>query len=106
MKISKPQTSLPKQDPAAYVPGTPTLAGPIPGLRALRAVAPPLLLYDCGVWFLPEVRESITRHTAYNKHDTGWAKGAPSEDHTTPPFLTIPYDDFIKIRSDDYLIFI
>jgi hypothetical protein len=35
--------------------------------------------------FLPEVREFITRHTAYNKHDTGWAKGAPSEDHTTPP---------------------
>ena len=34
---------------------------------------------------LPEVREFITRHTAYNKHDTGWAKGAPSEDHTTPP---------------------
>jgi hypothetical protein len=29
-----------------------------------------------------EVREFITRHTAYNKHDTGWAKGAPSEDHT------------------------
>ena len=28
---------------------------------------------------LPEVREFITRHTAYNKHDTGWAKGAPSE---------------------------
>jgi hypothetical protein len=27
--------------------------------------------------FLPEVREFITRHTAYNKHDTGWAKGAP-----------------------------
>jgi hypothetical protein len=26
---------------------------------------------------LPEVREFITRHTAYNKHDTGWAKGAP-----------------------------
>ena len=26
--------------------------------------------------FLPEVREFITRHTAYNKHDTGWAKGA------------------------------
>ena len=25
------------------------------------------------VVFLPEVRESITRHTAYNKHDTGWA---------------------------------
>ena len=25
--------------------------------------------------FLPEVRECITRHTAYNKHDTGWAKG-------------------------------
>jgi hypothetical protein len=24
---------------------------------------------------LPEVREFITRHTAYNKHDTGWAKG-------------------------------
>ena len=36
-------------------------------------------------FFLPEVREFITRHTAYNKHDTGWAKGAPSEDHTTPP---------------------
>ena len=35
--------------------------------------------------FLPEVREFITIHTAYNKHDTGWAKGAPSEDHTTPP---------------------
>ena len=35
--------------------------------------------------FLPEVRECIARHTAYNKHDTGWAKGAPSEDHTTPP---------------------
>jgi len=34
---------------------------------------------------LPEVREFITRHTAYNKHDTGWAKSAPSEDHTTPP---------------------
>jgi hypothetical protein len=27
----------------------------------------------------------VTRHTAYNKHDTGWAKGAPSEDHTNPP---------------------
>ena len=25
------------------------------------------------------------RHTAYNKHDTGWAKGAPSKYHTTPP---------------------
>ena len=27
------------------------------------------------VVFLPEVREFITRHTAYNKHDTGsgWA---------------------------------
>ena len=36
--------------------------------------------------FSPEVREFITRHTAYNKHDTGWAKGAPSEDHTTPLF--------------------
>ena len=24
------------------------------------------------------MREFITRHTAYNKHDTGWAKGAPS----------------------------
>jgi len=37
--------------------------------------------------FLPEVRECMTstRHAAYNKHDTGWAKGAPSEDHTTPP---------------------
>jgi len=23
--------------------------------------------------FLPEVRKFITRHTAYNKHDTGWA---------------------------------
>jgi hypothetical protein len=34
---------------------------------------------------LCEVREFITRHTAFNKHDTGWAKGAPSEDHTTPP---------------------
>ena len=34
--------------------------------------------------FLPEVTEFITRHTAYNKHDTGWAEGAPSEDHTTP----------------------
>jgi hypothetical protein len=22
--------------------------------------------------FVPEVREFITRHTAYNKHDTGW----------------------------------
>ena len=31
---------------------------------------------------LHEVRKFITRHTAYNKHDTGWAKGAPSEDHT------------------------
>ena len=30
------------------------------------------------------MREFITRLTAYNKHDTGWAKGAPSEDHTTP----------------------
>ena len=30
------------------------------------------------LFFLPEVREFITRHTAYNKHDTGWAKGAPS----------------------------
>ena len=28
---------------------------------------------------MPQVRE-FTRHTAYNKHDTGWAKGAPSED--------------------------
>jgi hypothetical protein len=27
--------------------------------------------------------EFIKRHKAYNKHDTGWAKGAPSEDHTT-----------------------
>ena len=35
------------------------------------------------ITFLPEVRECITRHTAYNKHDTGWAKGAPSEDHTS-----------------------
>jgi hypothetical protein len=26
----------------------------------------------------------VTRHTAYNKHDTGWAKGAPSEDQTLP----------------------
>ena len=33
--------------------------------------------------FLPGVREFTSRHTAYNKHDTGWAKGAPSEDHTT-----------------------
>jgi hypothetical protein len=41
-------------------------------------------------WFLPEVREFITRNTAYNKHDTGWAKRAPSKDHTTPPFLIIP----------------
>jgi hypothetical protein len=32
-----------------------------------------------------EVGEFITRHTAYNKHDTGWAKGVPPEDHTTPP---------------------
>jgi hypothetical protein len=46
--------------------------------------------------FLPEVREFITRHTAYNKHDTGWAKGAPSEDHTTP-FLTprVPLRPFL-----------
>jgi hypothetical protein len=26
----------------------------------------------------------MTRHKANNKHGTGWAKGAPSEDHTTP----------------------
>ena len=38
---------------------------------------------------LPEVREFIRRHTAYNKHDTGWAKGAPSEDHTTPLFSEV-----------------
>ena len=42
-------------------------------------------MFSYGGLFLPEVREFITRHTAYNKHDTGWAKGAPSEDHTTPP---------------------
>ena len=40
-----------------------------------------------SVWaILPAVSDFITRHTAYNKHDTGWAKGAPSEDHTAPPF--------------------
>jgi hypothetical protein len=27
------------------------------------------------------VREFITRHTAYNKHDTGWAKGAVRRPH-------------------------
>jgi hypothetical protein len=37
--------------------------------------------------FLPEVRECITRHTAYNKHDTGWAKGAPSEGPHYPTVL-------------------
>ena len=45
----------------------------------------PVCVYGLINNFLPEVREFITRHTAYNKHDTGWAKGAPSEDHTTPP---------------------
>ena len=36
--------------------------------------------------FLPEVREFITRHTAYNKHDTGWAKGASlTRARATPP---------------------
>ena len=39
---------------------------------------------------MPEMREFITRHTAYDKHDTGWAKGAPSEDHTTPPSSRMP----------------
>jgi hypothetical protein len=38
-----------------------------------------------GTVIFHEVGEFITRHTAYNKHDTGWAKGVPSEDHTTPP---------------------
>ena len=59
----------------------------------MSRVACSLLIFTaCAVFlripaFLPEVREFITRHTAYNKHDTGWAKGAPSEDHTTPPSL-------------------
>ena len=30
-------------------------------------------------------REFIKRHKANKKHDTEWAKGAPSKDHTTPP---------------------
>ena len=35
--------------------------------------------------FLAEVREFIRDKKAYNKHDTGWAKGTLSEDYTTPP---------------------
>ena len=35
--------------------------------------------------FLAEVREFIRDTKAYNKHDTGWAKGALSADYTTPP---------------------
>ena len=35
--------------------------------------------------FLPEVREFIRDTRPTNKHDTGWAEGAPSEDYTTPP---------------------
>jgi len=44
MQISKPHTSLPKakQDPAAHVPGTPTLCQYKPK-SAPRCVAPPLL---------------------------------------------------------------
>ena len=33
----------------------------------------------------PEGREFIRDAKAYNKHETGWARGAPSVDHTTPP---------------------
>ena len=38
MQISEPHTSLPKQDPAAHVPGTPRL-GQYQPIRALRAAA-------------------------------------------------------------------
>ena len=45
-------------------------------------VADPGRHFLVGREFLPEVRECI-RDTKLNKHDTGWAKGAPSEDHNT-----------------------
>jgi len=47
-------------------------------------------------FFLPEVREFITRHTAYNKHDTGWAKGAPSEDR--PHYPTVRVRVRVRVR--------
>ena len=34
------------------------------------------------------MREFIRRRKAYNKHDTGRAKGAPPEDYTTLPYVT------------------
>ena len=40
--------------------------------------------FDFECVFLPEVREFITRHTAYNKHDTGWARGFEKENPTAP----------------------
>ena len=78
-----------------------------------QACARPTLIFVVG-WFLPEVREFLflhvcsffeeiylvgtvsqesikalttqdTRNLYFNKHDTGWAKGAQSEDHTAPP---------------------
>ena len=72
-----------------------------------QACARPTLIFVVG-WFLPEVRELFCKcgenlfnwyfiaikqystllhktHETYNKHDTGWAKGAQSEDHTAPP---------------------
>ena len=50
MTISKPHTSLPKQDPAAYVPGTPTL-GQYQPMSAPRCRPTPLTrTKECDFW--------------------------------------------------------
>jgi hypothetical protein len=59
------------------VVGVEGLCGPATGTRdwelwpVMEALDKRFLL--SVVTLLPEVREFITRHTAYNKHDTGWA---------------------------------
>ena len=55
---------------------------PIEPRGAARTDSPLLLRYMSEAYFLPEMREFSTRHTAYNKHDTGWAKAPPTRPAT------------------------
>ena len=86
----------------------PITSRPLPAVREDGGVVwssdgAPFAHTPCSI-FLPEVREFITRHTAYNKHDTGWAKGAPSEDHTTPP--SSPYVPTVLIVFFEETLFV
>jgi hypothetical protein len=81
-KARAPHTSLPKQDPAAYVPGTQTLGQYQPNVRALRAVAHPpyylleVLPFGGACWKGPSKRGGATARSSFVLCNSGKLHGA------------------------------